>query len=614
MNKRSTYVTAGVVPPEGGTPVGARLRILATTDLHMQIVGHDYVGDRSVGHHGLAGVATLIRAARQEAAEQGAACLLLDNGDLLQGNALGDQLAQMPVTPTHPLVACVNHLRYDGLGLGNHDLDHGLPYLRAVAGAIDMPLISTNLHLTDPGPLRRWAVVSCLLPAVGGHPSSTLQVGLLSVLPGRTAIWNREVLEDAAEIVSPLESLRSAALTLRAEGADLTVLLAHMGIPQKGEIAAEEDICALAQIEGIDAVITGHTHLRFPGADHGPRKGVDTQAGTLSNRPAAMPGFGGSDLAVLDLALERDARGGWRVSQHHSHLRDNSAQTLADPVVLSAARISHIGTRKHLEEVVGHTGTALHNYFALAMPTPIDALTARAQAEVIRKGVAGTADSALPILAATAAHTAGGRGGPEHFLHIPPGAVQRRHIAGLVPYQNAVWALRITGADLRRRLEKAAEVFAPLGSATGPLLDPCRPPFHCDTIYGVTYAIDPQRPRGARITALSWQGVPVEPDQQFLLATNQFRAAGGGGFDRTPIADVALRSPLPLTDALIAALATGPDHPWSDALPWHFDATGAQAVHYTSPGALPFLNDIAHLSPDPRGMTASGFAQIWIRL
>ncbi|WP_161487665.1 hypothetical protein, partial [Sulfitobacter sp. HI0021] len=66
--------------------------------------------------------------------------------------------------------------------------------------------------------------------------------------------------------------------------------------------------------------------------------------------------------------------------QHHSHLRDNSAQTLADPVVLSAARISHIGTRKHLEEVVGHTGRPLHNYFALAMPTPIDALTARAQA------------------------------------------------------------------------------------------------------------------------------------------------------------------------------------------------------------------------------------------
>ena len=614
MNRRSTYASTGVVPPEGGIPAEARLRILATTDLHMQIVGHDYVGDRSVGHHGLAGIATLIRTARAEAAEQGAACILLDNGDLLQGNALGDQLAQMPVTHTHPLVACVNHLRYDGLGLGNHDLDHGLPYLRAVAGALDMPLISTNLHLTDPGPLRRWAVVSCLLPAVAGHPSSRLRVGLVSVLPGRTAIWNREVLENEAEIICPFESLRSAALTLRAEGADLTVLLAHMGIAHEGEITTEEDICTLAKIDGIDAVITGHTHLRFPGEDHGPREGVDTQAGTLSGRPAAMPGFGGSDLAVLDLALERDAQGRWTVSGHQSHLRDNSTKTLADPTVLSAARVSHIGVRRHLEEVVGHTDIALHNYFALAMPTPIDALSARAQAEVIRQGVAGTADSKLPILAATAAHTAGGRGGPGHFLHIPPGAVQRRHIAGLLPYQNAVWALRLTGADLRRRLEKAAEVFAPLGSTPGPLLDPCRPPFHCDTIFGVTYAIDPCRPRGRRITALSWQGAPVRPDQKFLLATNQFRAAGGGGFDRAAKDDVALRSPLSLSDALIAALATLQACPWSDALPWRFDAAGAQAVLFTSPEALPFLQDIAHLSPTPRGMTASGFAQIAIRL
>ncbi|MFG6509612.1 hypothetical protein ACGYLL_07415, partial [Sulfitobacter sp. M23905] len=64
----------------------------------------------------------------------------------------------------------------------------------------------------------------------------------------------------------------------------------------------------------------------------------------------------------------------------------------------------------------------------------------------------------------------------------------------------------------------------------------------------------------------------------------------------------------------IAALATPQPCPWSDALPWRFDAAGAQAVLFTSPEALPFLQDIAHLSPTPRGMTASGFAQIAIRL
>lgn len=613
-NELRTYVSAGAPPAKAAAPAEARLRILATTDLHMQIVGHDYVRDRSVGHHGLAGIATLIRTARQEATAKNAACVLLDNGDLLHGSAMGNQLAQMPVTPAHPLVACLNYLGYDALGLGNHDLDHGLPYLRAVAGALDMPLISSNLHLTEPGPLRRWSIVSCPLPAVNGQPMAPLQIGLLSVLPSKTAIWNRDVLEDGARVTCPLESLRSAAPLLRAGGADLVVLLAHMGIAHEGETLTEDDVCAMAEVDGIDAVITGHTHRRFPGLDHPARSGVDTQAGTLSQRPAAMPGFGGSDLAVLDLALERDPRGHWTVARHESRLRRNTAHTLADPVVLSAARESHMKVRRHLEEVVGHTKTALHNFFSLAAPTAIDALSARAQATVIREGVRGTPESKLPILSATAAHTAGGLGGPGHFLHIPPGPVQRRHIAGLIPYRNEVWALRVSGADLRRWLETAAEVFAPLGAAIGPLVDPSRPPFHFDTIHGVTYNIDPRRPRGDRITALTWQEAPVQPKQVFLLATNQFRAAGGGGFDCAPKTAVALRSPLPLAEALIAAITDPCEHLWSDAPPWRFDASGASAILQTTPEALPYLEDIAHLSPAPCGMTASGFANIRLHL
>ncbi|WP_276521374.1 5'-nucleotidase C-terminal domain-containing protein [Sulfitobacter dubius] len=614
MDRRCSYASAGADPPVGTTPAETRLRILATTDLHMQIVGHDYVSDRSVGHHGLAGIATLIRTARQEAAAQGAACVLLDNGDLLQGNAMGDQLAQMAVSPAHPVIACLNHLRYDAIGLGNHDLDHGLPYLRAVAGALDMPLVSTNLHLTEPGPLRHWAIATCPLPMAALPTAATLQIGLLSVLPTKTKIWNRDVLEGQAQITCALESLRSAVPKLRAAGADLIVLLAHMGIAHKDEAKVEEDICALAQVDGIDAVITGHTHRRFPGPDHSEGSGVDAQAGTLSRKPAAMPGFGGSDLAVLDLALNRNAQGRWSVLSHESRLRCNTVNTLADPVVLSAARPNHTAIRAQLEEVVGHTDTALHNFFALAMPTAIDALTARAQAKVIREGVAGTPDGDLPILVATAAHTAGGRAGPGHFLHIPPGPVQRRHIAGLVPYRNEVWALRVTGADLRQWLETAAEVFAPLGTVAGPLIDPHRPPYHFDTIHGVTYEINLRRPQGDRITALSWQGVPVTAKQKYLLATNQFRAAGGGGFDCAPKATVVLRNPMPLSEALITTLADPSAVLWPDAPPWRFSAVEAQAILHTTPDALPFIKEIAHLSPNPGGTTPLGFAEIRLHL
>lgn len=102
------------------------LRILATTDVHMQLVGYDYALARPAAHNGLCGIATLIAQARREAEAKGMITILVDNGDFLQGTALGDHLAHMPVTTDHPIVRGLQYLRYDAMGLGNHDLDHGM--------------------------------------------------------------------------------------------------------------------------------------------------------------------------------------------------------------------------------------------------------------------------------------------------------------------------------------------------------------------------------------------------------------------------------------------------------------------------------------------------------
>ena len=90
----------GVQPLSYDTTPGrlsARLRVLATTDVHMQLVGHGYVADRASGHHGLAGIATLVDQARKEAAAEHRATVLLDNGDLVQGTALGSWVARQQV-------------------------------------------------------------------------------------------------------------------------------------------------------------------------------------------------------------------------------------------------------------------------------------------------------------------------------------------------------------------------------------------------------------------------------------------------------------------------------------------------------------------------------------
>ncbi|MGC1495479.1 MAG: 5'-nucleotidase C-terminal domain-containing protein [Sulfitobacter sp.] len=604
--------------PKGGGPIEktAQLRILATTDIHMQLVGHDYITDKPATHKGLASIATLIEQARTQAHDENRGCILLDNGDMLQGTVMGDILAMQPVDAAHPVVASINALHFDAIGIGNHDLDYGLPYLNHIAAKLNMPVISTNLITNAPSALQNTAIIDCLLPAAAHEPKDHLRIGILSALPAKTAIWNRHLLEGQARVADAPETLMHAALELRQRGAHLVVLLAHMGIGS-GPSNEEDSALSLAHIPGIDAIITGHTHQRFPGVDHANRRGVDADTGTLAQRPAIMPGHAGSDLAVLDLTLKKSISGDWQVIGHVSKLRSNTPRTPAAPMIAKICAPAHQMTRNHLAAVIGETDHAMHNYFSLATPTPIAELTARAKARVVGDALSGTPDAKLPLIASVSAHTAGGRGGPDHYLSIPKGPVLRRHIAGLSPYANQIWALRITGTDLLAMLEQSASVFQKL-SAHNPdqmLIDSHIPAFNFDTVFGVSYSIDPTKTAGRRIKSLKYDSRIIKADDHFILATNQFRAAGGGGYAPLPGDAVIHRSPITSEAALIGVLAHPADMIWPSQTPWSFDCkTTAKAMLHTSPAALGYLDEIADLSPQHCGTTPDGFAKLRLTL
>lgn len=587
-----------------------KLRILATTDLHMHLTARNFFTDKPAPTHGFAGVATLIENARAEASAQAAGCVLFDNGDLLQGTAMGEWLARAPVTAQHPAIACINALKYDAVGVGNHDLDYGMPYLRDVAAQMQAPMVASNLSAQDMGALTPAALIPCEIPAQPGTPAQTVTVGVLSVLPQQTSLWNHHLLEGVATIEVAFDSLTSAVPALRARGADVIVLLAHMGLEHSTN--GDDTAVPLAQIPGIDAMIAGHTHRRFPGCDHAPAKGVNPKRSTVGGVPAAMPGHGGSDLAVLDLDLIRTAAGQWQVAQHSCKLRRNTAQTRPAPAVLVATQAAEGAVRDHLSEVVGQTPQDLQNFFALVQPTPICALTAKAEYHIARAGLKGMAEAALPIVVATAAHTTGGREGPHNFLHIPNGPVLRRHLSGLDPFGNRIWAIRITGRDLKARIEHAATVFAQLslGAPSQALHNPEVPMFNFDTYFGLHYEIDPLQPAGQRIHNLRHGKTPVTNDQQFILITNQFRAAGGGGYAPQPADRVVMRSNQRLEDGLRAALRR-PDAGLWHTPPWRVvPSKPVCATLETSPDALQHLHQIAQLSPHVGPTTAEGFVQL----
>ncbi|MCF8156215.1 MAG: metallophosphoesterase, partial [Rhodoferax sp.] len=112
-----------------GQGAEVRLRILETTDLHMNLLSYDYYQDKTTDQYGLARTVSLIKAARTESPNS----LLFDNGDLLQGNPMGDYVAKVkPLKDgdTHPAYRVMNQLGYDAANIGNHEFNYGLDFLR----------------------------------------------------------------------------------------------------------------------------------------------------------------------------------------------------------------------------------------------------------------------------------------------------------------------------------------------------------------------------------------------------------------------------------------------------------------------------------------------------
>jgi len=592
-----------------------QLRILATTDLHMHLRGYNYVTDRSKPGQGLAGLATLINHARAEAKAFNRTCILVDNGDTWQGTPTADLLAQRAVTQEHPLITSLNAMQFDVIGLGNHDLDYGLSYTRQIAQRLEMPVLSSNLHGDLQAEIAPAALLDLALPDAEGGPPRRVTLGVLSVVPASTAIWNDSQLNGQADVEDPIACLRKAVPALRSLGADLVLVLAHMGFEgvQTNCPGSDKGALALANIPGVDAIIGGHTHRRFPGPDHAGTANIDVQNGTIGPIPAAMPGHAGSDLAVLDLDLACDAHGRWRVRAHQSTLRPHLPKTRPDPRIVALSARAHQATVDYLGEEIGKTDHVLHSYFSFVQPTGTAALVARAKARVVRAGLIGTVDAELPLLAAVSAHDAGGRSGPDNYLHIPKGRVLRRHLAGLCPYPNQICALRVTGAELHCWLEHSALIYA--APDTEMLLNPDVPGFNFDTIYGLNYMIDPSLPTGTRIRDLTYAGDQVREDQMFILATNQFRVAGGGGLPRLSFDRIVLRSPVNQQDALIRALAASDKWIWEDEQPWRLARTvRRKAVVETSPEALCYLDEIHQFAPEVLEQTDAGFIRLALML
>lgn len=478
------------------------LTLLYTSDVHGHMLPLRYA-DNSPAEYGLLKLASIVKQVRKERRN----ALFLDNGDLLQGTPFAYYHACLDRETPHPIVAVMNALELDAFIPGNHEFNYGLPFVERARAESAYPWLSANL-LREGTEEPYFGCPYRLFELEGG-----VRIALLGLTTPYIPNWEQPANIAGIAFESAVEAAKRWVPRLKErERADIVIVSYHGGFEREldtGEEAEEQTgenegwrLCQ--EVEGIDVLLTGHQHRRIAGAVVG---------GTY----VVQPGYQGSCLAQLELGLERDDTGRWKLAAIESRLREASEaeadRELEGRLSDSEARVQSWLDRP-LCEVQGDMRIA-DPMAARLREHPLIELVNRIQME------AAGADISCTSL----------------FDDLSPGfgpRVSMREVTANYPFPNTLKVLRLSGRDIREALEKTASYFT-LDEQGGiavssSFLHPKPQPYNYDMWEGIEYEIDVSRPVGSRIRALARTGRPLDPEGEYDVVMNHYRASGGGDY------------------------------------------------------------------------------------
>lgn len=494
-------------------PSSVQITLLGTTDLHGNLYPLDYYTNRPA-NRGLAKIATLI--AQVRAAQPHV--LLLDSGDTIQGTPLAFYFARKDTSKTNPTVAVMNALRYDAMAAGNHEFNFGLDVLLKAKRESKFPWLAANIEGPASGNEH---FQSYIIKEVGG-----VRVGIVGFITPGVPRWEIPAHYRGYSFKPIVETAKAVIPEVRKK-VDLLVVIAHSGLerdPQTGEsrsvdqIQGENAILALAeQVPGIDVILYGHSHREMPQL-------------LVNGVLLAQARNWGQSLARADVTMERAADGKWRVASKKSTVIPVTDDVQPDPEILALARPYHEATQAYLDAPVATSSTTLAAQTARYEDHPFVDLIHRVQLEY------GQADISMATMFLTSAQ-------------IDAGPVTVRELASLYIYENTLYTVELTGAQVREVLEHAASFYPAWPVPEGQRLR--LPGFNADCAQGVEYEVDLTQPVGQRIRKLARKGQPLDPAAKFRVAINNYRYAGGGYYKTYQNLPILYRSPQEVRELLI---------------------------------------------------------------
>lgn|GEM_PF-22554 len=469
------------------TPID--IQILATSDMHNKFVAYDYATDSVSKSGSLAQISTLVKDLRASNPNT----ILVDNGDTLQGTASSLFIED----PKHPMIVGMNAMKYDSFSLGNHEFNYGMDFIARFEAAADFPILCGNVYNNSTG--KRLGE-PYTIKEVGG-----VKVGIIGLITPHITKWDGPNLK-GYNVTNPVEEGKKIAVELR-DKVDVMIATFHAG--EDSEYGNGDSARELAKaVPDLAAIVAGHAHSNIPQVKEG-------------NVLITEPGSYAQKLSKIDLKVEKDASGKYKVTSGSSTLLDTKTVE-EDSSLVDVLKAYDTRAKDHAKTVIGELkgGDLVPANEVKGIPqgvmqdTALIDLINKVQLEYGKKGVP-----------AGARRVAGAAMFAEN-ANVKEGSITNAGTSLIYKYDNSLMTLKVNGKQLKKYMEWSASYFNTFktGDLTISFNEKIRL-YNYDMFSGVKYDINISKAPGSRIENLTYSdGASVKDEDTIYLTVNNYRA------------------------------------------------------------------------------------------
>ncbi|WP_411680942.1 5'-nucleotidase C-terminal domain-containing protein [Clostridium thailandense] len=489
----------------------AKITIVGTSDVHGSILPIDY-SSMKAANLGLAKVSSYVNSVRANNDN----VMLVDSGDTIQGTPLSYYFDKIDTSSEYPMMKVMGAMKYDTWTLGNHEFNYGLTVLNRVikdAQKEGINVLSANTYkTTDNSNFVKPYVVKTF--KVNGKD---VKVGVLGLTTKCIPNWENASNYSGLKFNDLVDEAKKWVPVLKdKEKVDIVVATIHSGEESANDTIPENQVKAVASsVDGIDAIICGHAHSVIAGD-----LTVKNPSGKVV--PITEPGKSAQYVSQVDITVNSDGTVGTVATKNVK--MDEKIE--ADPAILKIAQPYEDATVKYVGTVIGKSEGEF--------PGTKQTTEETALMDLINKVQMDGAKTQLSIAAPLSSSA-----------YIPKGDVTIQSMMGVYVFENFLYGVKMTGAQLKKWMEYSARYYKQVSNPGDPVVKDSVlniPDYNLDQLYGATYDIDLTQSActvdpttgvvvsGDRIKNLKFNGVPVKDTDEFTVAINNYRYNGGGGF------------------------------------------------------------------------------------